>query len=335
MVRVAILSFWHVHAEDYAREAAVHADADIVAVWDADSARGEVAAARWGAPFVARLDEVLARPDIDGVVVTTPTVAHRDVLIAAARAGKHIYVEKVIAPTLRETREIVAAIDAAGVTSMVSLPRRYAGYTRAIEAVLAEGTLGPLSYARVRVSHNGAVPGPGQPVGWLPDHFFDPADAAGGALIDFGCHPIYLTRLMLGMPESVSASYGRVTGRVVEDHASVALRYAGGAVGVAEVSFLGRGLPFVIEAHGSAGSLIFGPPDDRLRLRTSARDAEWVVREPLPPDLPSPFAQWINHVQAGTTAPDNIAIAVDLGAIVEAANRSAAENRPVRLDELA
>jgi predicted dehydrogenase len=131
------------------------------------------------------------------------------------------------------------------------------------------------------------------------------------------------------MPGSVSASYGRITGREVEDNAVVTLRYPSGALGVAEATFVGGYSPFEIEAHGTKGSLLFGITDHALRLcgeRISGVEVGWVVKDDLPVDLPSPFEQWVDHVRRGTPANENVRIATDLSALVEAANSSAVES---------
>ena len=85
--------------KDYAGEAQAHPDVEIVAAWDEDPTRGAAGAADLGVPYHADLAELLARPDVDGVIVTTRTTAHRDVIIAAAEAGKHVFTEKVLALT--------------------------------------------------------------------------------------------------------------------------------------------------------------------------------------------------------------------------------------------
>ena len=165
MLRVAVLSFWHVHAQDYASEAEEHPGAELCAVWDEDAERGRTEASERGVPFHDDLDELLSRADVDGVVVTTPTVAHPEVIPAAASAHKHVFAEKVIAPTLSEAREVVARVEEAGVTFVVSLPRLYAGYPRAIREALAGGEIGEPTYLRVRVSHDGALPSGESPRG--------------------------------------------------------------------------------------------------------------------------------------------------------------------------
>jgi 1,5-anhydro-D-fructose reductase (1,5-anhydro-D-mannitol-forming) len=263
--RVAILSSWHVHAQDYAGEAQACPGAELAAMWDEEPERGREEARRQGVPFEEDLDELLVREDLNGVVVTTPTTTHREVISAAARAGKHVFTEKILAPTLREAEEIVREVERAGVTLVVSLPRLYAGYTESIEEIRGKGTSGQLTYLRVRVSHDRALPTEENPRGWLPQRFFDPEESAGGVAIDFGAHPLYLISHLLGMPEQLVSTYGRFTGRAVEDNSIIALRYLEGVLGVAEASFVGASVPFILEAYGTEGSLLY-EPDVGLRL---------------------------------------------------------------------
>ncbi|MFW6597249.1 Gfo/Idh/MocA family protein [Propionibacteriaceae bacterium Y2011] len=319
-LRVAALSFWHVHAGDYCRQATEHPGTELVAVWDADADRGREAAAERGVAFEAELSEVLARGDVDAVIVTTPTVDHRDVMVAAARAGKHVFTEKLLAPTVAECEEIIAATDEAGVQLTVSLPFLQRGHVRAIAAQLAEGTIGDPGYVRVRMSHDGAVRD------WLPERFYDPAEAVGGALTDLGCHPAYLTQLFLGAePDTVSATYRSLTHRAVEDHAVVTLGYPDQRIGVVEAGFASR-TPFTMEVYGTEGALTWSARDSTL-WRQLGR-GEWEAVE-LPPHEPTPFVSWVDHIAAGTRADDNLARAVELTRLVVAANESAASGRTV------
>lgn len=338
MIRVAMISFWHVHARDYARQAQENPATEIVAAWDELPERGRERATASGARFYENLDELLAQPDIDAVIIDTPTNLHRDVIIAAAKAGKHIFTEKVVATTLHECNEILSAIEQAGVKLTVSLPRLYHGYTTAIKEILAAKLLGDLTLVRVRLSHDGALSTPQNPSGWLPAHFFNLEQCGGGALIDLGCHPMYLTRLFLGLPESVSAQYGYVTGREVEDNAVATLQYPQGAVGIVEAGFVNAFSPFTIEIHGTAGSLFYGTPESQLLVRSTLLGEEgskqWNVRS-IPVDSTMAFDQWVEHIQQGTTATENIQTALELTMLMEAANLSVKQQRPVKLAELA
>jgi 1,5-anhydro-D-fructose reductase (1,5-anhydro-D-mannitol-forming) len=323
-----MISYWHVHAEDYTKQVLNHPDTEIAAIWDELPARGQEKAAKYGVPYFASLDEMLALQDIDAVVVDSPTNIHREVMVKAAKAGKHIFTEKVVAATYGEVRDILDAVREAGVKLTVSLPRLYEGYTEAVEKVLSEGLLGRLTLARVRLSHNGATED------WLPAHFYSLEQCRGGALIDLGCHPMYLVRRFLGVPHAVTASFGYVTGKEVEDNAVAMLQYENGAVGIAEAGFVNSHSPFSIELHGTEGTLLFGFPEERMQLRSNKRGDGW-EDVPLPENRPMAFDQWVGHIQNGTEATDNITMAVDLTRLMEAANRSVTEKRAVQLDELA
>ncbi len=333
MIRVAMLSYWHVHAWDYTRQAKEHADTEIVAVWDELPDRGRAAAEKLGVPFYDDLHTLLARSDVDAVICDAPTNIHREVLVAAAQAGKHIFTEKVVAATLADVNAVLAAVEQAGVKLTVSLPRLYAGYTAAISGLLADGGLGDVTLVRARLSHNGGLPNANSANGWLPAHFYSKEQCQGGALIDLGCHPMYLTHLFLGaLPESVSATFGYVIGREVEDNAIAILKAPGGAIGVVEAGFVNPHSPFTIEIHGTKGSLMFGTPDAKL-LVSKADEKEW-SEVALPADQPDAFHQWIGHIQNGTVATANIQAALDLTKLMDAANLSAASGSAVKLADL-
>jgi predicted dehydrogenase len=314
-IKVAVLGFWHVHGAEYAGLVRQHPETELVAAWDDDPARGRASADAIGTPFIDDLDELLAG-DIDAVTVTTATSAHHAIMLRAAEAGKHIFTEKLLAPTVAEAEEIIDAADKAGIAVMVSLPWLYHGYTRAIQDKLNEEQLGELTYCRIRLSHDGAI------AGWLPERFYDPEAAIGGALSDLGCHPVYLTQLFLGaVPATVSATYASLTQRPVEDQAVVTLGYPGGAIGVIETGFLSRD-PFTIEMHGTAASLAYESTGGALRLRDAGSDT-WQSLA-VPPDDPDAVSQWVAHIRDGTRAEDNLTRAVELTRLVVAANTAAA-----------
>ncbi|WP_138495749.1 Gfo/Idh/MocA family protein [Paenibacillus pinistramenti] len=332
-IRVGMVSFWHVHAWDYAKQAQEHPDTIITAVWDEDARRGREAAERLGVPYMDSLGELLNRNDIDGVIVDTPTNMHREVMLAAAQAGKHIFTEKVLAATRQDADDILQEVNKQHLKLTVSLPRLNDGYTLTIQDILDRKWLGKITTVRVRLSHNGAT------AGWLPEHFYKLDQCQGGALIDLGCHPMYLTNLFLGEPVTgVSANFGYVTGREVEDNAVVTLFTASGAIGVVEAGFVNSHSPFSIEVHGTDGTLLYGTPEAKLLLRTSAEaegldplpEQAW-AELPLKPNRESAFEQWIDHIQSGTAAETNIMIAAQLTSLMEAANRSAAEKQVVWL----
>ncbi|OXM86587.1 Gfo/Idh/MocA family protein [Paenibacillus rigui] len=336
MMKVALLSFWHVHAKDYARQASDHPETVITAVWDEVAERGRQQAEALGVPFYEQLHELLAVPELEGVIVDAPTSLHPEVILAAARAGKHIFTEKVIALTSEACDEILVAVEKAGVKLTVSLPRLNMPFTQVIQQMLRDGLLGDVTLIRTRLSHNGALPTEKEPNGWLPAHFFELEPTGGGAMTDLGCHPMVLARLFMGeLPDSVSASYGYVTGREVEDNAVAVLRWTNGALAVVEAGFATGTSHFFIEIHGTAGSVTYSKHDDRLQLRSAKLEGEaanrWHDVTEMPAPLPSAFEQWVDHVRSGTTAVENIRLASDLTRLIEASNTSARSGSAVRL----
>lgn len=321
-LRVAVLGFWHVHAKDYAQQTLNHPGTELVAVWDDDAERGRSGADAFGVEFAPDLDALLARDDVDAVTITTSTTVHRDLMGKVTAAGKHIFTEKLLAPTVAEAEEIIAAADAKGVKLIVSLPRLYHGYTTAVRDVIDSGDLGRISYARVRLSHNGAV------ANWLPERFYDPVTAIGGALTDLGCHPVYLIQLFLGaQPDTVSATYRSVTDRLVEDHAVVTLGYPDQAIGVVEAGFVSPN-PFTVEVFGTEGALTYSEAGNLLQVSGAAFGDGWQQLE-VPGHSDNAYAQWVAHITDGTRADDNLARAVELTRLVVASNESAATGRTV------
>ena len=315
-LRIAALSAWHVHAEEYAREAQQHPGTELVAVWDEEPERGRALAESLGVEFAPDLEALLARQDLDGVTVTTATNVHREVIGKAIAAGKHVFTEKLLAPTVAEGEELIAAAREAGVRLTVSLPRLAHGYALALRRVLEEGRLGRLTYSRVRLAHNGST------ADWLPARFYDPVAAIGGAFSDLAAHPVYLTQLILGTDVQVrSATYTDMTGRGVEDNAVVTVTGTDGAIGVIETGFVTPTSPFSIEVQGTKGSFQHGLGADG---GTSVDTGEGPVALDVPADAENPFAQWVEAIRSGEDTTENLERAQALTALVASANSAAA-----------
>ncbi len=329
MVRLGLLSFWHVHAKDYLADAAHHPDTEVVTVWDEDVERGQTEAQVRGLPFYENLDDLLAEPAIDGVIVTTPTNLHETVMVAAAAAGKHIFTEKVLADTTTSAIKILKAAEDYAVKLCVSLPRLYHGSTQAIKDMISRGELGTVSYARVRLAHDGALSTAAHPEGWLPQRFYDVEQARGGALIDLGCHPVYLLHTFLGRPRSVQATFGYLTRRAVEDQAVVTFGYADGAIGIAETGFVSTPGPIQIEVHGTVGRLQYGW--DEAQIRVQKQGASTWANIDIPDDLPTPFELWIAQIQNGVDGSENLSQAYALTKAMEVAYASASQNCTILL----
>ena len=326
MLRVAMLSRWHVHADQYAREIADHEEAAVGAVWDEDAERGAAWAAELGVPFEADLARLLARTDVDAVCVTAPTNRHREVMVAAANAGKHIFTEKVLAATVEDARAIAAAVEASAVCFCISFPRRTMPQLLYAKQAVDTGLLGRPTAVRIRIAHDGAVRD------WLPAHFYDPVACGGGAMMDLGAHGMYLCRWLLGKPKRVASAFTTVTGRAVDDNAVAVIEFESGAVAVNETSFVSYGGAFSLEIDGTEGALRMLSPGEGVQVRSKqAGTREWRPAEALPAARPKPIDQWIGGCLRGEPIDFGLADATDLTDLMAAAYRAQEQGGSVAL----
>jgi scyllo-inositol 2-dehydrogenase (NAD+) len=302
MLSVALLSRWHVHADDYANEAKKNQDILISAIWDEEPVRGQKWADELGVRFEQDIDTLLADSSVDAVIVAAPTVMHHEIILKAAKAGKHIFSEKVLAISTQEVREIFSNVKEANVQLMLSLPRLVeTPYLYAKEAV-EKGLLGKVNTVRCRCAHGLGIPAENEPYGWLPEHFFNKEQTGGGAFIDLGAHPIYIVNRMGGKPKAVTARLDAFYGRSVDDNAIAIVEYDNGILGICETSFLSKHSPFLkLEVYGSEGTLLV--EDNSIRIRSSKLDTdEWVIPDNIPAKGEMPMVQWVDSI-INKTAP--------------------------------
>jgi predicted dehydrogenase len=307
-IGLAKLSFAHVHAGDYARQIDASPDAELVAVWDEEPARGRREAEKRGVPFFERLEDLLAEERVRGVVVDTPTALHPRVLIAAADAGKHIFTEKALTITTADADEVAAAVRRAGVKFMISLPSRVRPEILFAKRVVDDGLLGAVTTMRARIAHSAALDrwfGRGEDHGgsaW----FGDEAAAGGGAFFDLGCHRVDVMRWLLGEPASVVARNNNVSGSYpIDDNMVAVVEFKNRALGILDVSWVHRAGPNPLEIYGTEGFLSIdlgaGP---RVWLESTRLEANGIkgaiAPSNLPPALPMPMSQWIAAIKDGT-----------------------------------
>lgn len=108
-MRVALISAWHVHTKKFMARILAK-KVDCVYVWDFDEVRGKQAADEYHAQFEVDYRVILADETIDAVIVEAPTTMHKELIILAAQAKKHIFSEKILALTSQDCLEIEAAI---------------------------------------------------------------------------------------------------------------------------------------------------------------------------------------------------------------------------------
>jgi len=327
MIRVAMLSGWHVHAVGYANEANRIPGVQVTCIWDEDADRRAKWAADLGVDFEPCLDKTLAREDVDAVIVCTPTNMHREVIVKAAKAGKHIFTEKVMALTKADCLAIADAVKEAGVKFVISFPHRTMSHNLFAKKAVEEGWLGKVTLARVRNAHDG-VSG-----GWLPPHFFDKETCGGGAMMDLGAHPMYLLAWLLGRPVSVSSLFTQVGSHYegIEDNAVSLLEFEGGVIGVSETGFVSKNSPYELEIYGTDGSLFVGGPEGIRLYRNDGQVAGFIKPDTLPKELPQAMNQWVDAINGEGEIIFGLEDGILLTEIMEAAYTSQKEKRRVEL----
>ena len=319
MLNVAMLSKWHVHADGYARALKDMDDVNVTCVWDEDAERGAAWAQELGAEFESDLDELLSRPDVDAVAVNCPTAMHTEVIIKAARAGKHIFTEKVLALTVRECDEIIKAINDSGVKFCISFPQRCLGRNKYIKHMIDSGALGRVTVFRVRDAHDGSLRN------WLPDYWYDRDMTGGGAMMDLGAHPMYLSSWMMGRPRRIQSMFNNITDRAVEDNSVCTIEFEKGAIVISETSLVAPMNPKLLEVYGTKGVIICR--DNSISVRLEGQD-DFFTPE-LPADDTMPICQWVEGILYGKEIPFDLAAARDLTELMENAYIADKEGREV------
>lgn len=303
MLRIAMLSKWHVHAEGYAREFNSSGGAKVTAVWNEDNEVGREWAQRLGADYYESLDELLANDDIDAVCCCTPTTAHKEILIKAANAGKHIFTEKTLACTKADCLEIAQAIKKAGVTFTISFPQKSRAVVRFVKSCIDNGDFGTVTTVRIRNAHNG-VSG-----GWLPEYWFEEKDAAGGAMMDLGCHAMYMLSCFCGEPKRITSIFNSVLGSKVDETAVCAIEFKNGAIGISETGFDSFCSPFTVEVHGTDGVFVMCGDDIKFKTKQTEKfQGGYIVPNRFPPESESPIKQFIAACENGDAAPDGLGL---------------------------
>lgn len=324
---VAMLSRWHVHAQEYANAVEKNPNAQINAIWDDDQHRGQKWAVEMGVPFERNLDSLLSRKDIDAVVVVTATNLHRDVMVAAANAKKHIFTEKVLTTTLTEAREVEAAVETNDVKFAISFPRRTNPHVLYCKSSIDKGLIGKPTAMRIRIAHAGASRN------WLPDHFYDPVACGGGAMMDLGAHGMYLCRWFAGKPKRILSVFNNITdGKQVEDNAISMIEFENGVIATNETSFVAYPDSYSIEIDGTEGGLRMLSPRNGVEIRSDHLSTKgWHRPIELPNARPLPIEQWIDACLYGGESEFGIQDAVELTELMEAAYTSQRELRSVAL----
>jgi predicted dehydrogenase len=245
--------------------------AELAAVCDVDTQRAEAYLQQNGCAAVVFNDheKLLAQKDIEAVVVASPNASHEQHAVAAAQAGKHVYLEKPMAITLEGCRRIVKAVEKSKVKFAMGYHRRLNPLVMYAKALIAEGKLGELVFIESDYFHH--IPGDLDIWSWLGKN-----DIAGSIIHAGTGHNIDMVRYFCGEVAEVSCYKDVVMPRTIqmetEDLAILNLHFQSGALGRVGL-FLGPILPFTftMRLFGTKGTV----DNNRVWLDTIPRFADY------------------------------------------------------------
>ncbi|MFI5674266.1 Gfo/Idh/MocA family protein [Streptomyces cellulosae] len=281
---VAVVGFgWmgRVHSQAYARVRHHYPQLglrpELVVVAEEVPGRAEEAAAQFGFAATTRdWREVAADPRVQAVSITAPNFLHREIGVAMAEAGKHIWIEKPVGLTLADARAVAEAVAEAGVQGAVGFNYRNAPAVETARSLIASGEIGTVTHVRVRLFSDYAA----HPEGALTWRY-ERERGGSGVLGDLASHGADLARYLLGdiasltadtavfvperaRPTGATAGHSRASGGELgpvenEDYVSCLLRFTSGARGVLEACrvSVGEQNNYGFEVHGTKGAVFW------------------------------------------------------------------------------
>lgn len=323
-------------------------DARVVGYYDTVADMAKKRAAEYNGRAYATIEEMLSDKAVDAVSICTPSGLHMEPAVQAARAGKHVMVEKPIEVTIDRVDSILRACRENGVTLGAIFPRRFQESSRVVKQAIDSGRFGKICLADVYIkwyrSQEYYDKG-----GWRGTWKLD----GGGALMNQGIHGIDLLQWLMGGIKEVSAytatlAHERIE---VEDVATSIVRFKNGALGTIEGTTASwPGTKIKIEIGGINGSVVLedevilswrfqdeGPADEEIRKKFGPREnlSGGGAGDPRAISFEGHRLQFEDFVKAIRTGGKPYCGGEDARAavaIITGIYRAAREQRPVQID---
>lgn len=279
------------------------AGSSLVAVMRRDKAKAEDFARRHKAKQAYDdADALLADPDVDAVYIATPPHLHCAQTVAAARAGKHILVEKPMARSAAECDAMIAACRDAGVHLHVAYYRRFWPKFRMAQDLIRMDSIGEVTAAWLQM----CAPPPEVGAGDVPWRL-RPEISGGGLFVDVGSHRLDMLLFLLAdaageVTEATGFADNRLKVSPAEDSVTFALRFASGAQATGAFHFTTHLRRDVLEIYGTRGTLVFDPFDAEEYTLLGGNDPG-VYRQPTPAPTHLPLIEALVALYHGEPNP--------------------------------
>jgi len=299
---IAFVGVAHIHTPSYINIVKKRSDVTVKYVWDHDADRAAQRAKELDAQTVADVQTIWADPEITAVVILSETDRHHDLIIAAAKAGKHMFAEKPLCASGKEAHEMAAVIEKSGVLFTTGYFNRTDPKKLFLKSEIAAGNFGTITRVRGSNCHNGSLGG------WFDKDWrwmADPKQSGVGAFGDLGTHLLDILMWQNGDIESVTAVIEPVTHRYgdCDETGEALIRFKNGVIGTLAAGWVDIENPVELLISGTQGHAVI--VNGQLYYRSEKRpdsDAKKVWKD-LPPAPKPPMTQFLDAVAGSKDEP--------------------------------
>ncbi|MCP4164525.1 MAG: Gfo/Idh/MocA family oxidoreductase [Chloroflexi bacterium] len=255
MIPLALVGCAHVHTPGFVERLKVRDDVHVKYVWDHDLARAERCSSELGALPTTDVDRIWSDGAIEGVIICSETNRHEALVLAAARAGKHLFVEKPLGMGAIDAYRMADAIDAAGVLFQTGYFQRGNPFHLFLHEQIANGAFGTITRIRHSNCHSGSLGG------WFDREWRWMADvsiAGVGAFGDLGTHSLDILMWLMGDVQRVTASLGAATARYesCDEFGEGLLVFENGMIGSLAAGWVDVADPVTLILSGTEGHAV-------------------------------------------------------------------------------
>ncbi len=300
----------------------------VVSCFTRSADKRQAFAAKFGCAASDSLDGILADGAVDGIINTTPNHVHLETTGAAAKAGKHVFLDKPIANTIREAKAITRVCRDAGVTLGVGYQRRREGHFRWIRDKIQAGDFGVMVNAEANISRDRA----GQ---FEPGHWRYTAEGMpGGVMLQIGLHYVDVLMMLLGPVKSVSGMASQlVLPGDNPDVGSLLMTHENGAISTLNTCYAAASEYYVMNIYGKKMSAYYNLFDG-LRALNQGETEQHAVSVDKVDTLAEQLIEWADAAQSGGSPEVGGDSATESLAVVKAGILSVAEGRHVEVAEI-
>ncbi len=335
MIQVAMVGCAHIHTPGFVKRLLARSQSvKVKRVWDPNRARARKRAGELSTQAVSTLDSIWGDREISAVVIASETDRHLELVSAAAKARKHMFVEKPLGLGAADALAMARAVDKAGVTFQTGYSMRGQPIHRFLREQVQRGAFGRITRVRASNCHAGALED------WFTPEWkwmTDPKRAGCGAYGDLGTHMLDIMMWMLGDVESVAgATAGPLKryGSSCDETGEGLLRFRSGVLGSLAAGWVDVGNPVTLAISGTEGFAYVA--DGRLffrskRVKGADGSEPWTS---LPEALPHAFELFFDALEGKEVPLVSAREAAARSAVVEAFYEAARSGKWVKVPRI-